>query len=368
MTYSKFLMAPVVALFLMVGAFWVAPRSAAAETSVSISFFYNRLSPYGHWVDHPRYGHAWYPTSVGLGWRPYTAGRWLFTADFGWYWESDFDWGWAPFHYGRWTYDVDYGWIWVPGYDWAPAWVAWRSGGGHLGWAPLPPSVTWSVSIGLDFGTFDFAAVAYQPAWVFVRERYFLAPRLRPVIFSPARNITIIHDTVDITNYKTVKNRIVNRGVNVRRVERVTRRKVTRMKIEDVDRPGALRFSAGPDQRQTLRVFRPRVEPAPRAAPPAIGDTERQWTARRQYMEERQQAERAALKSQHAADMSRASRRRAAEIRARQTQERDALERQHARESERQKANSRRARPDSGARPKDQWKGRKGKSSTQKRN
>lgn len=40
---------------------------------------------------------------------------------------------------GTWVHDSFHGWIWVPGIEWAPAWVYWRVGGGHIGWAPCGP-------------------------------------------------------------------------------------------------------------------------------------------------------------------------------------------------------------------------------------
>ena len=101
--------------------------------------FDDALSPYGDWtdVDGTR---VWHPaaSAVGEDFQPYaTNGQWV-SSDYGWYFQSDYPWGWAPFHYGRWALDPNYGWIWIPGTVWAPAWVDWRSGGGYIGWAPLP--------------------------------------------------------------------------------------------------------------------------------------------------------------------------------------------------------------------------------------
>ena len=125
------------AAVLAVGLSYATPAKAQGE--VDVGFFYDGLAPFGQWVESPQYGWAWYPTGVEVGWRPYTDGHWIFTDEFGWYWESDWEWGWAPFHYGRWTFDDAYGWVWIPGSEWGPAWVTWRTGGGFIGWAPLPP-------------------------------------------------------------------------------------------------------------------------------------------------------------------------------------------------------------------------------------
>ena len=75
----------------------------AQTANVSFSIFYNSLKPYGHWVNHPKYGQVW--VSNTRGFTPYsTGGHWAYT-DYGWTWVSDYDWGWAPFHYGRWAYE-----------------------------------------------------------------------------------------------------------------------------------------------------------------------------------------------------------------------------------------------------------------------
>jgi hypothetical protein len=120
----------------------------AAETEpvtgaeVTVESFDSVLSPYGTWVSVYGLGRAWRPNPafVGIDFRPYSSnGHWVYT-DAGWTFVSNDAWGWAPFHYGAWWFDRVYGWVWFPGTHWAPAWVEWRYGGGHVGWAPMPPS------------------------------------------------------------------------------------------------------------------------------------------------------------------------------------------------------------------------------------
>src|SRR5260370_1144518 len=118
---------------------------------VDISFFYDQLSPYGHWVESRAYGWVWLPYRIGVSWRPYAAGHWVMT-DYGWTCVSDEPFGWATYHYGRWVFDPDYGWEWIPGYQWGPAWVAWRTGYGYIGWAPLPPEAPFPPRFRLHFG------------------------------------------------------------------------------------------------------------------------------------------------------------------------------------------------------------------------
>lgn len=99
------------------------------------------LATHGEWIVVAGLGHVWRPHRhiVGVSFTPYvTGGRWIYTTA-GWEFESRWDWGWRVFHYGYWIEVDGYGWVWVPGDVWAPAWVEWRTGGGYVGWTPLPP-------------------------------------------------------------------------------------------------------------------------------------------------------------------------------------------------------------------------------------
>jgi hypothetical protein len=213
-----------------------APQGAEASADPAVAgveYFHDQLSPYGQWVQREGYGAVWVP-QVRAGWRPYTTGHWVYT-DQGWAWVADEPWGWAAFHYGRWYYDSEIGWAWVPGTVWAPAWVAWRHGGGYLGWAPLGPAVGFTFEAGLDFGGFVIAPGFYT----FVGERDILAPRVSIVIVSTTRNVTIVNNTTNITNYGVVNGRIVNSGVSADRIAQVTGRPVPRVAVASMARASA---------------------------------------------------------------------------------------------------------------------------------
>ncbi|HXB24845.1 MAG TPA: DUF6600 domain-containing protein [Gemmatimonadaceae bacterium] len=104
------------------------------------------LDAYGGWVDNPDYGAVWFPTTVAVGWSPYSIGSWEWVEPWGWSWVDGYSWGWAPFHYGRWAF-IGSAWGWCPGplvYDpiWAPGLVAFVGGstwGLGVGWFPLAP-------------------------------------------------------------------------------------------------------------------------------------------------------------------------------------------------------------------------------------
>ncbi|WP_332842572.1 DUF6600 domain-containing protein, partial [Anaeromyxobacter terrae] len=159
------------------GALPVRAGADAAQAGVSFELFEEGLAPYGEWVVAGSYGRVWRPVDAGPDWRPYVDGEWVWTVE-GWYWSSDEPWAWATYHYGRWLFDPWLGWIWVPGYAWAPAWVAWRVGGGFIGWAPLPPGlVAWWV---------DPVPIAVT-YWVFVPGPRFVGHPVRRAIVPPAR-------------------------------------------------------------------------------------------------------------------------------------------------------------------------------------
>ena len=256
------------------------PQADVADVSV----FYEPLAPYGTWTSLPEYGQVWIPHDISPGWRPYTTGRWVYTA-YGWTWVSDQKWGWAPFHYGRWAYVAAYGWVWIPGTVWAPAWVVWRHTPGWVGWAPMPPQVV--VRPGIEIRAADID-VHIAPSWFcFVEERRILAPRVITYITPPARNVSLIQMTRNVTHYTVIQNRVVNRGIPVERIERVVARPVPRMRIVEAQAPEAIHRARVREREREVVLFRPAAPPSP-AFPQQRDDTQHR-------LRERQIRERAAL-------------------------------------------------------------------------
>lgn len=239
---------------------------------VEVGFFYDELSPYGDWVLTRDFGWAWFPRDVRPYWSPYTEGRWVVT-EYGWTWVSYEPFGWATYHYGRWVRDVRFGWLWVPGTTWGPAWVSWQYGGGYVGWAPLPPAVEFEIGFGIRLGGFDLNVGIRSDAYTFVSERSFLEPRLSGHLIPRARNVTIIHNTTNVTNYTYVDNRVMNRGVDVREIERATGRHVQPLRVAGARAKTRSEVAASevriyrPEKQQldSVRVAR-RVNPEQRAA------------------------------------------------------------------------------------------------------
>jgi hypothetical protein len=97
----------------------------------------------------------WRPTTVAVGWSPFTVGRWTD-------WDGDQCWipaehfGYVTHHYGNWVY-VRNNWYWAPpvasvhvglpflniGFFWSPGRVSWIHRGAYVGWVPLAPRETY---------------------------------------------------------------------------------------------------------------------------------------------------------------------------------------------------------------------------------
>ena len=197
---------------------------------ITVESFYDALEPYGRWVETVRYGWVWHPNRMPEDWRPYSYGYWECT-EMGWVFVSDHPWGWACYHYGRWLNTPDNGWIWLPGTVWAPAWVAWRTGGEHIGWAPLPPDPH-----------YHHASVViveekhFQLDFVFVRGGHFREPA-RPALFVPAaQHATIINQTTNITQVNVVNNTVINNGPQISQVQKIVNKPVNVVKVKDVQK------------------------------------------------------------------------------------------------------------------------------------
>lgn len=273
--------------------------SEPAEYDADYGYFYDALSPYGAWYQVAPYGWVWTPYDVPVGWRPYTDGRWVYTA-YGWTWLSDDTWGWAPYHYGRWTWDRYYGWLWVPGNVWAPAWVAWRYGDGWIGWAPLPPEVGWN-GAGLEYGSYDVDRDLSRYRWSFCSEKDFTTTRVRTVVVPRSRNVTLLRATRDVTRYESLDARPAERGFTSDMLERDLKRKIPRYDVSDA--PGVGRDRAAVVRGDVLEMYRPKIRdraPTVDRTPPNA----RNRTGEEQRLEERNKARTEAQRQRTATDAS----------------------------------------------------------------
>ncbi len=229
-----------------------AQAQISLNIGVGIGFdnFHNRLAPYGSWSNHPRWGQVWHPRA-GRDFRPYYNGHWANTREYGWMWVSDERWGDVTYHYGRWVYDPSEGWLWVPGYVWGPSWVVWRSGGGNIGWFPMPPGDDY-YGDGAYRGNYDdqygyrdwygpsFDNTQFLSLWVFVGENHFGDRNFRNYAVPQRDYGRFIGQTRDSTNYSMVNNYVVNRSIDASRLPPATRERLAPVAARSVLRDPAL--------------------------------------------------------------------------------------------------------------------------------
>lgn len=232
---------PAIALGLLL--FFVTTEKAIAQyDDVSLQTFYDELSPYGTWINDPQYGYVWRPDVDQREFRPYYSnGRWAMT-EYGNTWVSNYDWGWAPFHYGRWTHNRYNNWVWIPGTVWGPAWVNWRSGVDHYGWAPMGPSN--NIHMSSHYVTPDFY-------WNFVPARNIYHHNY-PRYYS-GRNRVYIQNTIIINNTYVRNNNTYYTGPRTSDIRRATNQEV---KIYDVAR--TTRRNGNGVENNQVNIYAPR--------------------------------------------------------------------------------------------------------------
>ncbi len=201
------------------------------EPAGSYSMFYTKLEPYGDWIETDDYGYVYRPREAENNrWRPYTNGRWVYT-DAGWTWISEEPFGWATYHYGRWTRLHGVGWVWVPGNEWAPAWVSWRKGGQYVGWAPLPPEAHFDRASGIHNWSDSYYDIG-PDQYVFVPTTDIGDERVERVIVPEQQNVTIVNQTMNVTNITYNNTVIMNQGPNYDELHAQSRRPIQRLRLQ----------------------------------------------------------------------------------------------------------------------------------------
>ncbi len=204
---------------------------ARPNLGISFNFFYSSLRSYGEWIQLDNDLVVWHPNGVANSWRPYSIGRWSWTAD-GWYWDSYEPFGWATYHYGRWYDDDYYGWIWIPDYEWGPSWVEWRYDDDYIGWAPLPPYASFNMNFGIHFSIGWHSHYNY---WNFVGYNRFYDRRVYNYFLDERRCENIFTRTKYRTNYYSDRDRIINGGIDRSFIERRGGYRIAEREISSVD-------------------------------------------------------------------------------------------------------------------------------------
>jgi hypothetical protein len=206
--------------------------SSGNNATASYSTFYTKLEPHGVWRETSTYGYVWQPREAreSRSWRPYTNGHWVYT-DAGWTWVSEEPFGWATYHYGRWTRLRDIGWVWVPGEEWAPAWVSWRKSNDYVGWAPLPPEAHFDRNSGIHNWADNYYDIG-PDQYCFVPTNDLGAERVERVVVPAERNVTIVNQTINVTNITYTNTAIVNGGPNYDELRTRTAQPIPRLRLE----------------------------------------------------------------------------------------------------------------------------------------
>lgn len=173
----------------LAGATLLGASSVRAEAAPTLEEMKQTLAAYGAFVTSPKYGEVWKPTVTPQGWHPYPACDWVYTKDYGWYFDDKTPWGAIVHHYGRWTHDATEGWLWVPGVEFSPGWVVWRTSAEWVGWAPTMPDV--------DMTAANVAAFDDDKLWTFMDVKKFgstcdgvAAASQTPVLFDRTTYVT----------------------------------------------------------------------------------------------------------------------------------------------------------------------------------
>jgi len=193
------------------------------------------LEENGRWENVPYEGSShwfWRPTTVAVGWSPFTAGRWTdWNGDQVWIPAEPF--GYVTHHYGNWVYTRN-SWYWAPpvvsvqmgrplldiGFFWSPGRVSWIYHDTYVGWVPLAPRETyyshrnWGgphtmvvtnniTRINVNIGSYAYASHAI----VVPRDNFYRVDNYRNV------RMTNMNSTAIINNYKAapvVNNTVIN--------------------------------------------------------------------------------------------------------------------------------------------------------------
>ena len=193
------------------------------------------LEENGRWESIPYEGSSrwfWRPTTVAVGWSPFTAGRWTdWNGDQVWIPAEPF--GYVTHHYGNWIY-VRNSWYWAPpvmrvrvglpllniGFFWSPGRVSWVHHDAYVGWVPLAPRETyyshrhWGgphevvvtnniTRININIGSYAYA----KQAIVVPRDNFYRVNNYKTV------QVTNINTTTIINNYKAapvINNTVIN--------------------------------------------------------------------------------------------------------------------------------------------------------------
>jgi hypothetical protein len=205
----------------------------------------------------------------------------------------------------------------------------------------MPPQAEWHDGAGLR-ARWDEIDTVVEPHWYsFVEERHFPARDLDRRLELPARNVTLLRETENATDYAVIGNRVINRSVDVDRIEKASGRGILRQRAVDsgstrnggVVRGGDVIFYRPRIERETTDRAPRQVETPRRAPIPNAEQIRRREETERRQLETQQARERQALENRQRIERAQPPRKSPPEeVNRRHESERRALEDQMRRE------------------------------------
>ncbi len=146
-----------------------------------------------------------------------------------------------------------------------PAWVSWRTSDQHVGWAPLPPEARFEKRSGIQNWAdsyYDIDAGEY----VFVPNEEMGDENVQGAVLPPERNVTIVNETVNVTNIVYTNTIIVNHGPDFDFLRGRSRRPIDRLRLQreyGLDQPSARAVVRGDVVRMAAPPFTARAVEKP---------------------------------------------------------------------------------------------------------
>ena len=125
----------------------------------------------------------------------------------------------------------------------------------------LPPDAEFIPGMGIRSSGFDIPSYF----WIFVDGRHFWDDRLDRYVLPYERNLTIINYTVVNINIRSRGDRVYNEGFDPDEAYRLTRRPVTRYRLQDPGRPGQARLEGN-----EVLIHKPALSPNRLARPKTV--------------------------------------------------------------------------------------------------
>jgi preprotein translocase subunit SecD len=142
----------------------------------------------------------------------------------------------------------------------------------YMGWAPFPPGVEFRAGMNFNSSSMDIPL----NFWVFIQGPHFQDLDLNPYVLPFERNQTIVNFTSMHNNMYTRNNRIINEGMGLDEVRRITGRAVPVYALQNAAQAGRTKIVG-----QQIQIYRPDIRQNVAAKPKVFlnGDRARQELA-----------------------------------------------------------------------------------------